>query len=115
MRCFVARSWSQRNVGLWKIVVRCAQPPNVDENSATHGDPLPTASPSGLGVVAGAPVRRFGPDRIEPKNTLDLVFFFRIYFELIQMNLKSSKNHSNSNKFRKNMKPLVLVEFKEFL
>jgi hypothetical protein len=31
------------------------------------------------------------------------------------MNLKSSKNHINLNKFKKNMKSLLFAEFKGFL
>jgi hypothetical protein len=61
------------------------------------------------------PVCRFGRAALSPISIVAFVNLVRIYFELIQIHLKSSKIYRNLNKFRKNMKSLMLVEFKGFL
>jgi hypothetical protein len=60
------------------------------------------------------PMHRFGRAAVSPISTVAFVNFIPIYFELIQLNLKSSKIHRNLNKFRKNKKSHLLVEFKGF-
>jgi hypothetical protein len=58
------------------------------------------------------PVHRFGQAAVSPISTVAFVNFVQIYFELIQINLKSCKIHRNLNKFRKNKKSfLVLLPF----
>jgi hypothetical protein len=97
MRYFVARAGGPllttgAHADLRKTAVSHAQPPNTGENSvsASHRDPFPTSPPppSSLDVVAGAPVRRFGSDQIEPKSTLDLIFFLS---DLFWINSNESK------------------------
>jgi hypothetical protein len=61
------------------------------------------------------PVHHFGRAAVSPISTVAFVNFIQIYFELIQIILKSSKIHRNLNKFRKNKKSHLLVEFKGFL
>jgi hypothetical protein len=46
-----------------------------------------------------------------PLSIVIFINFLRVYLDLIQMNLKSSKIHRISNKFRKNMKSLPIFEF----
>jgi hypothetical protein len=61
------------------------------------------------------PVHHLGRAAVSPISTVAFVNFIQIYFELIQIILKSSKIHRNLNKFRKNKKSHLLVEFKGFL